>query len=322
MWQSCRDRCPRLDLELCVFGTNFTLEQGTVFWNLFVFFVLKNDFGAPSGKIERRIWSKASGKGISPWQVTISFLGVGWVLFCVLSNAWGQTFEIDGGETVFSQNSQYYFAQVGDFITLDSLFKTPQSQASSSEHPDVGTAPTDLPTLHLFVMAFYFAYETPGPPMTTVNAYNGINPAFGIRIPFPDGFWEGDAGIALAQAYQTLTPIVSMIGVYLQTEYYRALGTGAIDLFANYVGYIQYIYVQARYMAPAWQTKAKSVSFYLGPELIGQGNNTYNAGQGGVALGFSLQKIHSYLTLDGGLLRSSVSTGWGGYEGFSWYVSF
>jgi hypothetical protein len=278
--------------------------------------------GLPRGRLLEGFGPVLQGKDFPLWQATISFLGVGWFLLCVLSDAWGQTFEIDGGETVFSQNSQYYFAQVGDFITLDNLFGTPQSQASSSEHPDVGTAPTNLPTLHLFVMAFYFAYETPGPPMTTVNAYNGINPAFGIRIPFPDGFWEGDAGIALAQAYQTLTPIVSMIGVYLQTEYYRALGTGALDLFANYIGYIQYLYVQARYMAPVMQTQSNSVSFYLGPELIGQGNNTYNAGQGGVALGVSLQKIHSYLTLDGGLLRSSVSTGWGGYEGFSWYVSF
>jgi len=238
------------------------------------------------------------------------------------SGAWSQTLELDGGETVFSQNSQFYFGQVGDFVPLDTLFRTPPPQGSASGHPDIGTAATDSPTLHLFVMTFYFTYETPGPPMTTVNSYNGLNPAAGIRVPFENGFWEGDAGIALAQAYQTLTPIVTMIGVYLQTEYYRTMGPGALDLFANYIGYIQYIYVQARYMTPVWKTPAKSVSFYLGPELIGQGNNTYNAGQGGAALGISLPGWHSYLTFDGGLLRSSVSEGWGGYEGFSWYVSF
>jgi hypothetical protein len=244
-------------------------------------------------------------------------------VLCVFSgilqkNANGQTLEFDGGETVFSQNSQYYFAEAGDFLNIGSM----EEKKSSSDHPEVGTASTDLPTLHLFVVASYFAYETPGTSTMIENSYNGITPSLGVRVPFQNGFWEGDLGIALAEAYQTLSPIVSLIGVYAQTEYYRTFGPGALDIFANYTGYIQYIYVQSRYLTPAWAPKKKLVSLYLGPELIGQGNNSYNAGQGGVALGVSLPGIHSYLTFDGGLLRSSVSSGWGGYQGFSWYWSF
>ena len=230
-----------------------------------------------------------------------------------------QTFEITGGETVFSQNSQYYFGEVGDFFPLGGA---PAPSPGGPSAPDVGTAPTGGLTLHLFVVVFYFSYETPGPPMTTLNSYNGLNPAAGIRVPLKNGFWEGDVGIALAQAFQTDTPVESLAGVYLQTEYYQGLGPGAFDFFANYIGYIQYIYGQARYLSPVLETKHKTVTFFLGPELIGQGNNTYNAGQGGAVLGVALPRLHSYLTFDGGLLRSSVSDGWGGYEGFSWYVSF
>lgn len=229
-----------------------------------------------------------------------------------------QTLEFDGGETVFSQNSQYYYGQVGDFLDLGSLAEA----KSSARRPDVGTASTDLPTLHLFVVASYFAYETPGPPQTTVNAYNGLSPAAGIRVPFSAGFWEVDAGVAIAQAYQTLTPIATLAGLYLQGEFYRAAGSGAMDLFATYTGYINYLYFQGRYLQPVWKMKATSSTVFLGPEAIAQGNSSYEAGQGGAVVGMALPRLDSYLTFDAGLLRSSVETGWGGYQGFSWYVSF
>lgn len=227
----------------------------------------------------------------------------------------GQTFEFDGGETVFSQNSQYYFAMLGDFVS----FRT--QAASGRPAPDVGTAALSEPSLHLFLLASSFAYETPGPGGTTVNAYNGISPAAGVRIPLGDGFWEGDVGVAVANALATGTPVETVAGVYLQSEYYRLLGPGALDLFANFTGYISYLYGQARWLVPAWKARGLS-DLFLGPELIGQGNNSYNAQQGGAAIGLALPRIHSYLTLDGGLLRSSVSSGWGGYQGFSWYVSY
>ena len=226
----------------------------------------------------------------------------------------GQTFEFDGGETVFSQNSQYFFAMLGDFFSLSS------QTASSPSSVDVGTAPLQAPSLHLFVVASYFAYETPGPGGLAVNAYNGLTPAIGLRVPLSDGFVEGDVGVALANAYGTGQPMETIGGVYLQGEYYRSLGVGALDLFSNCLGYIDYIYVQGRWLAPVW--KGKTMALFLGPELIGQGNNTYNAQQGGAVVGLSLLPLHSYLTLDGGLLRSSVSSGWGGYQGFSWYVSY
>jgi hypothetical protein len=122
-------------------------------------------------------------------------------LLCVLSgffleSASGQTIEFDGGETVFSQNSQYYFAEAGDFLNIGSM----EEKKSSSDHPEVGTASTDLPTLHLFVVASYFAYETPGTQMMIENSYNGITPAAGVRIPFKNGLWEVYLGIALAEA--------------------------------------------------------------------------------------------------------------------------
>lgn len=226
----------------------------------------------------------------------------------------GQTFEFDGGETVFSQNSQYYFAMLGDFLSA------PSSEAPTPSAVDVGTAPLRSPSLHLFVVASYFAYETPGAGGWTSNAYNGLTPAVGLRFPLTDGFVEGDVGAALANAYGTGQPMETVGGVYLQGEFYRSLGVGALDLFANFLGYIDYIYVQGRWLAPIWS--GKKLVLFLGPELIGQGNNGYNAEQGGAVAGLSLPALHSYLTLDGGLLRSSVSSGWGGYQGFSWYVSY
>ena len=226
----------------------------------------------------------------------------------------GQTFEFDGGETVFSQNSQYFFAMLGDFFSLSS------QAAPAASSVDVGTAPLQSPSLHLFVVASYFAYETPGAGGLAVNAYNGLTPAVGLRIPLSGGFVEGDVGVALANAYGTGQPVETVGGVYLQGEYYQALGVGALDLFSNFLGYIDYIYVQGRWLAPVW--KGKKLTLLLGPELIGQGNNGYNAEQGGAVVGLSLPALHSYLTLDGGLLRSFVSTGWGGYQGFSWYVSY
>ena len=257
----------------------------------------------------RRSWRGWQGK-------TFLWGGLLWLVLGSPDQLLAQTFEITGGETVFSQDSQYYFGEVGDFIPLG------QTQAGKAGAPDVGTAATGGTMLHLFVEVFYFAYETPGPPMTTFNAYNGLNPAVGIRIPTDRGFWEGDVGVAVAEAFQTDTPVESLAGIFLQTEYYQSLGLGAFDFFANYIGYIQYIYGQARYLTPVMTTPRKDATFFLGPELIGQGNNTYYAGQGGAVLGVSLPTIHSYLTFDGGLLRSSVSVGWGGYQGFSWYVSF
>ena len=225
-----------------------------------------------------------------------------------------QTFEFDGGETVFSQNSQYFFAMLGDFLSFPSL------EGTSRPAVDVGTAPLQSPSLHLFVVASYFAYETPGAGGLESNAYNGLTPAIGLRVPLADGFVEGDVGVALANAYGAGQPVETVGGLYLQGEYYRSLGVGALDLFSNYLGYIDYLYVQGRWLAPVWG--GKRLVLFLGPELIGQGNNGYNAEQGGAVAGLSLPPLHSYLTLDGGLLRSSVASGWGGYQGFSWYVSY
>ena len=56
--------------------------------------------------------------GVSPLKriFILLFIWVSSGLFW--ENASGQTIEFDGGETVFSQNSQYYFAEAGDFLNI------------------------------------------------------------------------------------------------------------------------------------------------------------------------------------------------------------
>lgn len=227
------------------------------------------------------------------------------------------TYELMGGESIFSQDSWYYFGQVGVFVPLNQGIL----RQTASERPDVGTAGTDTPTLHVFLGVSDFVYLTSGTiSPKNVDTYTGVNPAVGIRWPMTNGFLEGDVGVALANAFQPLSPVQQMIGLFLQGEFYQKLGPGALDLFGDYTGYIAFGYLQARYLLPVWS--GKDFSIFAGPEDIGEFSYNYWAGQGGGAIGILIPSIKSYLTLDAGLLRSSAGEGAGGYEGFSWYVSF
>ncbi len=227
------------------------------------------------------------------------------------------TAELEGGESIFSQNSWYYYGQVGVFSPLN--LKT--STGHASDNPSVGTAATSGPTLHLFVQVNDLVYLTsPAPTPHSFDSYQGVNPAVGIRFPIPGGFVEGDAGMAIAEAFQPFSPVTVQTGLFLQGEFYRSLGPGAFDLFADYTGYIAFAYVQGRYLIPVYQ--GPHFSLFAGPEDIGEFSYNYWAGQGGGVIGLQVPAIKSYLTFDAGLLRSSAGEGAGGYEGFSWYVSF
>ncbi len=227
------------------------------------------------------------------------------------------TWEVTGGESIYSQSNWYYFGEIGGFFPLFGK----NGPFAASANPEVGTAGTGSPTLHVFLGVNDLVYITSDAISTRdTQTYEGLEPSVGIRWPLPQGFVEGDVGAALANFYEAKTPVQGLVGLYLQGEFYRLLGPGAFDLFANYTGYNAYWYVQARYLVPAFTTP--SFSLFAGPEDIGETANGYWAGLGGAVFGFDIPEVKSYLTLDFGLLRSSAGNGAGGYEGFSWYVSF
>jgi len=221
-------------------------------------------------------------------------------------------FEMSGGEMVFSQRAQFYDAEVGGLIPLPiwASGKTPAY-------------------FHFFVVGNVISFDQPATPSTpgingiSDQSYVGVIPAMGIRIPASWGFWEGDVGGAFFNVDQTLTPVQSILGVYLQTELFlNAVGPGSLDLFASYIGEIDYLFGMGRYALDAGQTKSGSVAFYAGPEAIVQGNNTYTALQGGGFLSADVRPLHTIFTLEAGILNSSVWPGIGGYEGASFYFSY
>lgn len=222
--------------------------------------------------------------------------------------------ELMAGETAFTQYTQYYYAQIGDIIPLTG-FGQYRTENGSFENP----------LLHLFLMGNYFTFEyhpTPSSASFLSQSYTGLTPAAGVRFPTSFGYWEGDIGIAVAQHMQTLTPPGTVTGLFLQSDLLWNLLGGGLDLFASYTGYINYIYFQSRYLTPAWDTPAHRFTLDLGPEFIVQGNGTYNAFQGGVALRLWAEPLRSSFLIDGGILSSSAFSGAGGYEGVTWYFLY
>ncbi len=222
--------------------------------------------------------------------------------------------ELMAGETAFTQYTQYYYAQIGDIIPLTGF-----GQFSS------GNGGEAFPLLHLFLMgnAFTFEYHpTPTDTSFLSQSYEGLTPAVGIRFPTSFGYWEGDAGVAVAQHFQTLTPPGTVTGLFLQTDLLWNFLGGGLDLFANFTGYIDYVYFQARYLTPVWDGDSRRFRLDLGPEFITQGNASYDAFQGGVALRLWLAPLDSSILFDGGILGSSAFPGVGGYEGVSWYFLY
>jgi hypothetical protein len=227
------------------------------------------------------------------------------------------TWEVTGGESIYSQSNWYYYGEIGGFFPLFGKNRP----FTASANPDVGTAGTGSPTLHVFLGVNDLVYITSDAiSVQDTQTYEGLEPAIGIRWPLPKGFVEGDIGAALANFYEAKTPVRGLASLYLQGEFYRLLGPGAFDFFTNYTGYNAYWFFQSRYLLPAYVSH--DFSLFSGPEEIGETANGYWAELGGAVLGFDIPAIKSYLTLDFGLLSSSAGSGVGGYEGFSWYVSF
>lgn len=222
----------------------------------------------------------------------------------------GSHFEFLLGETVFSQYTQYYYTQIGGFFPVGQL---------------MGSNGLEPVYFHAFVQgnAFTFQYHpTPSSPSFLSQSYIGTTPAVGVRLPTFFGSVEADAGWGVALHDQTLTPPDIVNGLFLQGDILSYILGGSLDLFANYTGYINYTYFQSRYLHRFWAREDRSLRMAAGPELIVQGNQNYNAFQGGVALRLSVVPLDSSLLLDGGILRSSAFGGVGGYEGFSWYFYY
>ena len=223
--------------------------------------------------------------------------------------------ELSGGEMVFSQQAAFYDAMVGGLFPLVGF------QALAS-----GETPAFL---HLFVAGNVITFNQPAvsPDQSvdglTRQSYIGGVGAVGLRIPASWGFWEGDVGGAYFNVDQTLTPVSTVGGVYLQTELLvDRLGPGSLDLFGSYIGSVNYLLGEGRYLMDAGELFEKRVFFYAGPEVIGQGNDSYEAVQAGGILSAEFPSLHTIFSLEAGVLNSSVWPGIGGYEGFSFYYSY
>lgn len=253
-----------------------------------------------------RVFRRLTGKGV----LVVSTLLLG---FCETALAdSSDIFELSGGEMVFSQRAQFYDVEAGGLIPLP-IFAS-------------GAVPAYV---HFFVAGNIIGFDqpatgsTPGINGITEQSYTGVIPAVGLRIPASWGYWEGDVGGAFFNIDQTLTPVTSIADLYLQTELFlNAVGPGSLDLFASYIGGINYLYGLGRYMLEAGHIPGRKVTFYAGPEIIAQGNDTYAAIQGGAALSADVEPLHTIFTLEAGLLNSTVWPGLGGYEGFSFYYSY
>ena len=112
--------------------------------------------------------------------------------------------------------------------------------------------------LHLFVAGNVITFNQPAvsPDQSvdglTRQSYIGGVGAVGLRIPASWGFWEGDVGGAYFNVDQTLTPVRTVGGVYLQTELLvNRLGPGRLDLFGSYIGSINYLLGEGRYLMEA-----------------------------------------------------------------------
>ena len=219
-------------------------------------------------------------------------------------------FEFLLGETVFSQYTQYYYTQIGGLFPVGHL---------------LGRSGPEPVYFHAFVLenAFTFQYHpTPSSSSFLSQSYIGTTPAVGVRLPTFFGSVEADAGWGFALHDQTLTPPDIVNGLFLQGDILSYILGGSLDLFANYTGYISYTYFQSRYLHRFWEKEDRTLRMAAGPEFIVQGNQSYNAFQGGAALRLSVSPLDSTLLLDGGVLRSSAFGGVGGYEGFSWYFYY
>lgn len=218
------------------------------------------------------------------------------------------------GVTNYSQNNLFTYEELGLLLPLSG---NPKNDRELLDPPSVRWF------LHLLIMGDWFAYSYPGSPSGSnglvSQSFLGADPAVGLRAVYEGGFLDLDAGPAGARVFQTLTPVKTDFGAYIQGEWYQKLPAGTLDVFANYLGFLDYFFGQARYLLPVAKEGNEPSFFALGPEAAGQGNYSYNAWQAGVALSIPVPPLNASLLLDGGLLRSNATVGWGGYEGLNLY---
>ena len=244
------------------------------------------------------------------------FLGFSCILipsFCQADSS--PILELSGGEMIFSQQAAFYDAMVGGLFPLDGI----KGLAAGSEPP----------LLHVFAAGNIINFNEPAvSPQQSVDgltrqSYTGGVGAVGLRVPTSWGFWEGDIGGAYFNVDQTFAPVSTVSGVYVQTEFlFDRLGPGALDLFGSYIGSINYLLGEGRYIMNAGELFSRKALFYAGPEIIGQGNNSYEVVQGGGVFSAELPSLHTTFSLEAGVLNSSVWPGLGGYEGVSFYYSY
>lgn len=221
--------------------------------------------------------------------------------------------EILGGETILSQGSQFYMGEIGGFIPFGQ--KLDDRSLLNSPLVQLG--------FRWLVMGNFLHYpilSAPSPLSSSVNqvSLNGVNAAVGIRGSFRNAFLDLLLGPSWGISAQTQNPFKNELNIYGQIEYGLNTRLGFLDLYGNYVGILQYLYGQARFLSPLSNfvnEKGFMNKTSIGPEVIFQGNNTYNDGQIGAAVQFPLWFSNASLLIDGGFLRSSVSVGYGGYEG-------
>ena len=214
--------------------------------------------------------------------------------------------EVLGGVSVESTGTFFGMAEAGG------LFPVWQSAAQAFESSPVGV------WFHLLVEGSFLHYMFTG-GSASLNAA-GI--AAGVRVTYDGGFIDIALGPQSGVLDQSGLPPSALVNFYAQMEIDQDFDAGNLDFFGNYTGILHYLYGQLRFLTPATGLSPWGRPVDLGPEVIFQGNSVYQDGQAGAAIRIPLGSGSMSILLDGGLLRSNLSAGWGGYESAYFYVRF
>ncbi len=216
--------------------------------------------------------------------------------------------EFLGGISVLSEGSTFILGEAGELF--------PVWQSSFGAHLEA--PPSVRIWFHVLEEGSFLHYVFAG-GQTSINAA-GL--AIGIRAEFPTGFFDVDLGPQVGELDQTGMAPSFVTGLYGQLELHQDFPFGNLDFFGNYTGILDYLYGQIRLLTPMNALTLWKRPVSLGPEVILQGNSTYNDGQVGGAVQIPLGAGSMSILLDGGLLRSNLYSGWGGYESGFFYVRY
>lgn len=214
--------------------------------------------------------------------------------------------EVLGGVSVESTGTFFGMAEAGG------LFPVWQSSSKAFESSPVGV------WFHLLGEGSFLHYLFAGGSASL----NAAGMAAGVRVTYAGGFVDLDLGPQSGVLDQSGLPPSALVNFYAQMEIDQDFGAGNLDFFGNYTGILHYLYGQLRFLTPETGLAPWGRPFDLGPEVIFQGNSVYQDGQAGAAVRIPLGSGPMSLLLDGGLLRSNLSAGWGGYESAYFYVRF